>query len=788
MALNNTYITAVGSWNQLRLVWTATQNTANNTSTVTAKLYWETKGGNGRVTASSPNSGSITIDGTTSTFTATSYLNAGSSKLLHTSSKVVSHSSTGTKTLSVSGSYDIGARLSGVDYGVRTVSGSDPLNTIPRESLMSGGMSFTAGNNTTLSVTRYSSSFNHQIDIAIQRTDNVYDLIKTISLSSSQTSGSSSFSLAQTEEIIQHLAGRSSASTRMTVRTYSGSTLIGSSSRTGTVTAPRVSTPTSSFDQYRFTDESMVLPISRVHSNVTHTVAFKFGSLTRTFTGVGTSVTWSPNASELNTINSLIGTSTYVNGQVEITSYWGSRVIRSPHVTTIQYHLKSEDSAPTFSASQIAYSDTNPTTSTLTGNNQYIIQGKSRLRAQIVSAATPKNGATIARYIITVAGVSKTQTTTGYNTIGTVNITGNTTLIVKAVDSRGFSTTVSKTVRIIPYAPPAIKTNIARQFGYESTTNMEISGSISPITIGTNDKNSVQSAYFQYRLKGNSSYTSSINYSITQDVPYFNSTAISRIFSNTSTWEIKTVVSDLLGSSEIVEVLEVGQPLFYWDAIKRSIGFNDFPTADKQFMLNGQLVFGANMWGSNPEGGGVGGAMNLNNSDIFGANGIYMHDRADNNGEGINFLKTGSTSGSPTYSDYDNFRILDGVVMVSGRAIALAEAEVHWTGYSFVHETVSIPLVRPLAQCPNGLILIWSRYFEGAPVASDWNITIIPRDYNSYAGGSGMWCPLIATGTSATTPTMCYKYIYPRATTLNGHTRNNTGVESGQVLRTIITF
>src|SRR5690606_970536 len=123
---------------------------------------------------------------------------------------------------------------------------------------------------------------------------------------------------------------------------------------------------------------------------------------------------------------------------------------------------------------QIAYADTNTTTSTLTGNNQYIIQGKSILRAQIISAAIPKNGATIARYIITVAGVSKTQTTTGYNTIGTVNIKENASLIVKAVDSRGFSTTVSKTVTIVPYAPPAVRTNIAREFGYESSTNMEI--------------------------------------------------------------------------------------------------------------------------------------------------------------------------------------------------------------------------------------------------------------------------------------------------------------------------
>lgn len=787
--LGNTYITPVGSWNQLRLVWTASQNTGNNTSTVTARFYWETKSGNGRVDSSATKTGSITIDGVTSNFTASANLSAGSSRLLHTYTRTLSHNSSGNKGVSFSATFNMDVRLSGTPYSSRTVSGSDTLKPIPRESTLGSNASFTAGSNKTISINRFSTSFNHQVDISVARADGVYDLIKTLSFSTSQTSQSTSFSIAQSAEVFQHLAGRSSAGTRMVLRTYSGSTLIGTRTYTGTVTSPTASVLNSSFDKDITIGDSIPIGLSRQNSNFTHTIVITLGSFSKTFTNVGASVTWNLTSAETSSMMSQLSSSESSKvGSLTLTTYWSGQKIRATANATLTFRIPSSGNNPTFSASQIAYSDANPTTSTLTGNNQYIIQGRSSLRVQIVSAATPKNGATISRYVITVNGVSKSQTTTGYNTIGAINASQNVTLTVRVYDSRGLSTTISKPVMVIPYTPPSVEAHAIRTGGYGEATVLSLKGTISPIRVGSTNKNIVVSARSRFRIS-NGSYNTNTSFTLTQNIPAYTATNRTVTLANTSSWQVEFTVSDHLSTTTVVKEVPVGQPLFFFDAAKRSIGINDFPLGEKELRINARVVFGSNVWASSNGGeGDSGGVMDLNNSDIVGLNGLYFEDIANNNGEGLSFLKTGSPQGSGVYSDYDNFRILDGVVMVNGRAIALGEAEVHWTGYSFVHDTVSIPLVRPLAQCPNGLILIWSRYFEGAPVSSDWNITIIPRDYNSYAGSSGMWCPLIATGTSATTPTMCYKYIYPRATTLNGHARNNTGVESGQVLRAIITF
>src|SRR5690606_5161592 len=126
----------VGSWWRLRLTWTASQNVANNSSSVTAKLYWEAvKDGVGYVSSSSSRGASITINGDTDSFTTTAGLSAGGSRLIRTTTISIPHNADGTKSFSISGSLNLsGISLSGSDYGTQTVSGTATLNTIPRSS------------------------------------------------------------------------------------------------------------------------------------------------------------------------------------------------------------------------------------------------------------------------------------------------------------------------------------------------------------------------------------------------------------------------------------------------------------------------------------------------------------------------------------------------------------------------------------------------------------------------------------------------------------------------------
>ena len=113
---------------------------------------------------------------------------------------------------------------------------------------------------------------------------------------------------------------------------------------------------------------------------------------------------------------------------------------------------------PTFSASQVTYKDTNSATVAVTGNNQHIVQNKSVLSVTF-TAATAIKGATITSYVVSVNGVAKPMSAAGTIEFGTINANSNLSMSVTAIDSRGNSTPVYKTVTIIPYAEPTVEPN-----------------------------------------------------------------------------------------------------------------------------------------------------------------------------------------------------------------------------------------------------------------------------------------------------------------------------------------
>ena len=111
---------------------------------------------------------------------------------------------------------------------------------------------------------------------------------------------------------------------------------------------------------------------------------------------------------------------------------------------------------PIFTASQVDYTDTNNATKAVTDSDKHIVQNKSVLSVTF-SAATAVKGAKIESYVVSVNGVAKPATTAGTIEFGTINANSDLSLSVTAIDSRGNSTPVYKTVTIIPYAEPTIE-------------------------------------------------------------------------------------------------------------------------------------------------------------------------------------------------------------------------------------------------------------------------------------------------------------------------------------------
>ena len=125
------------------------------------------------------------------------------------------------------------------------------------------------------------------------------------------------------------------------------------------------------------------------------------------------------------------------------------------YISTSEKTLTIVNANPSFAASQVTYMDTNSATVAVTGNNQHIVQNKSVLSVTF-TAATALKGAKITSYIVSVNGVAKPSTSAGTIEFGTINANSDLSLSVTAVDSRGNSTPVYKTVTVIPYAEPTV--------------------------------------------------------------------------------------------------------------------------------------------------------------------------------------------------------------------------------------------------------------------------------------------------------------------------------------------
>ena len=128
-------------------------NTANNTSVVTAKLYYY---GNGVSWSGYQQPYRIVIDGTTYSGTS-SFSTSTSAQLLGTASKTVTHNDNGAKTVTVSASF-----ATDVSLGTLTTSSNITLTTISRLSSLSVGNG-TLGIAQTLTISEPTSSNNHKI-------------------------------------------------------------------------------------------------------------------------------------------------------------------------------------------------------------------------------------------------------------------------------------------------------------------------------------------------------------------------------------------------------------------------------------------------------------------------------------------------------------------------------------------------------------------------------------------------------------------------------------------------
>lgn len=231
------------------------------------------------------------------------------------------------------------------------------------------------------------------------------------------------------------------------------------------------------------------------------------------------------------------------------------------------------NASPTFS---VAYLDTNSTTTTITENNQQIIQNNSTLRINITNATALKY-ATLSSASINVNGAVTTQSLSGSSLIfnvGVLNVSNNLVIPVTVSDSRGNKTTINLNVQVLSWSLPSALITLARESNFYTSTNLTVDASYSSL----NNKNTIT---IQYQIKK----TTEANYGALTTI----SDNVETTFNadNQYSWNVRVILTDKIGSTTYNLFLYKGIPLMFWDRFLSSISINCFPTNQYSLAING---------------------------------------------------------------------------------------------------------------------------------------------------------------------------------------------------------
>jgi len=211
-------------------------NISNNTSNITVTLYLQSSGSSYTINSSAAKSGSLNINGSTTTFTFYAGLSGGQKKQIYTRTVNITHNSNGTKSFTMSAAAGIAITFSsGFVSEVDISSYSVTLDTIARTSSMSlSTTSATLGSTSvTVTITRADSSLTHK----------VYYKFGSNSTTVSSSAGTSA-SFTPAIGLSSQVPNATSGTATVYVETYSGSTKIGTVGKTMTFNVPSSVKPT----------------------------------------------------------------------------------------------------------------------------------------------------------------------------------------------------------------------------------------------------------------------------------------------------------------------------------------------------------------------------------------------------------------------------------------------------------------------------------------------------------------------------------------------------------------
>lgn len=476
----------------LQLTITETVNTVANTST----LNWTLTSTGGSVNYYTVGPTTVTINGTQVYYKARTVWDTKefpAAKGSTSGSITVSHNSDGTKSITVGFStrvYYSGAQEYGGTMNLTNIDRTAPTVTFSTSNVTAYGFKISASSSATADIWQYSTNGGSswtQFSTTAGTSASV-----TLSNLSPNTTYSVRVRARKKSNQVYGTSGTASVKTL-------GGAVVNSAS---TVTADNATVTIS-------------LNTTVYNASYSYTLALKNGSTTYlTISGLSWSTgtatrTITLTASQRTTLLNNMASLKSFTGTFAVTTYNGSTQVGSTSSKTATVQTTSANSAPTLGT--FTYADTNSTTTNITGNNQYLVQGYSTLTVT-PGTATAKNGASISNYTATCNGVSVSNTTGAALTVGAVSASGNVSVTLTVTDSRGYTASQSVTMTIIAYSKPRVSSlTLRRTNEIEAEMQLIFNGSISAISVGGTQKNSVQYVRYRYKKTSASSYGSYVS-------------------------------------------------------------------------------------------------------------------------------------------------------------------------------------------------------------------------------------------------------------------------------------
>lgn len=236
----------------------------------------------------------------------------------------------------------------------------------------------------------------------------------------------------------------------------------------------------------------------------------------------------------------------------------------------------------------VTYEDINSETRNVTQDPQYIVRGKSTLKLTLTGLKALKK-ATLTTATATINGVTKSFAGISGDSVssvaldfGTVNVSSDITADIVLTDSRGFSTTYKKTIKVYDYQAPYANISLQRKNNFYSETDLKVDCTYS--SLGGNNSVSIK-AYYKRQDASDWEGSADVN----------NHTATTLDLNNEYAWDVRIEITDKLTSTPTTYDLEVdkGIPIVFFDRLLSSVGINCFPTGQGTLEVNGTDVIKA---------------------------------------------------------------------------------------------------------------------------------------------------------------------------------------------------